>query len=76
MTNATSQGLLLHAHWHLRCAQAAFKGGAGAMGVPYVIVYVECDRVGVRRCKPHLPWTPQIGLQVCGIECLVIGVIH
>ena len=22
------------------------------MGVPYVIVYVECDRLGVKRCKP------------------------
>ena len=26
--------------------------GAGAMGVPCGIVYVECDRLGADRCKP------------------------
>jgi hypothetical protein len=46
------------------------------MGVPYGIVYVLCDRLGVRRCKPLAIIVCTLVFVYGGIVCLVVEGIH
>jgi hypothetical protein len=64
VTNATTQKVY---HFTLNSFSGSHRyalGGAWAIGGAYGIIYVQCDRLGADRCKPHLPWTPQIGLRI------------
>ena len=42
------------------------------MGVPYVIVYVECDRLGVKSCKLLSVKVCVLVSYMAGVEVLVV----
>ena len=42
------------------------------MGVPYVIVYVECDRLGADRCKPLVVSVCILVAVYSDMGCLVV----
>jgi hypothetical protein len=46
------------------------------MGVPYVIVYVECDRLGVKSCKLLVVSVCALVAVYSDMGCLVVEGIH